>query len=99
MSTFLAEALMEKYRINGNHDPLANMKDAIDWSVFPGLLKDLYHNDTDQGGRPNIFITTMVQVLFLQSIYSLSNEQAEKEIKDWISLMNSLGFHDDRAGL
>ncbi|MCL5681109.1 MAG: hypothetical protein M1515_03565 [Candidatus Thermoplasmatota archaeon] len=33
MSSLLDEALKEKYRINGIHDPLAYMKDAIDWSV------------------------------------------------------------------
>ena len=33
------------------------MKDAIGWSVFPELLKDLYRNDTDQGARPDIPVT------------------------------------------
>ena len=63
MSTLYSETLKEIYRLNDIHDPLAYMKDAIDWSVFPELLKDLYHNQTDQDGRPNIPITTMVKVL------------------------------------
>jgi IS5 family transposase len=92
MSTLYGETLKEIYKLNGIHDPLAYMKDAIDWSVFPELLEDLYHNNTDQGGRPNIPVTTMVKVLFLQSMYNLVDEQAEKEIKDRISFMNFLGF-------
>ncbi len=37
-------------------------------------------------------ITTMVKVLFLQSMYNLVDGQAEKEIKDRISFMYFLGF-------
>ncbi len=92
MSSLLDEALKEKYRMNSINDPLAYMRDAIDWSVFSELLKGLYLNNTYQGGRPNIPITTMVKVLFLQSTYNLVDEQAEKEIKDRISFMNFLGF-------
>ncbi len=92
MSSLLDEELKEKCRINGIHDPLAYMKDAIDWSVFPELLKDLYRNDTDQGARPDIPVTTMVKALFLQSTFNMVDEQAEKEIKDRTSFMNFPGF-------
>ena len=47
MSSRLDEALKEKYRINGIHDPLAYVKYAIDWTVFPELLKDLNRSGTD----------------------------------------------------
>ena len=92
MSSLLDEALKEKYRMNAINDPLAFMKDAIDLSAFPPLLKDLYHNDTDRGGRPNIPIITMVKVLFLQSVFNMVDEQAEKEIHDRISFMNFLDY-------
>ncbi len=93
MRSLLDEALKEKYHINVIHDPLIYMKDAIDWSVFPELLKDLYHNNTAPGGgRPNILITSMEKVLFSQSMYNPVDEQVEKEIKDRISFMNFLGF-------
>ena len=78
MSALLEEALKEKYRTNAINDPLAFAKDAIDWSAFPPpLLKDLYHNDIDKGGRPNIPIITMVKVLFLQSMFNMVDEQTE----------------------
>lgn len=94
MADLLDEAIREKYRKYFSSDPLKFMKDAIDWSAFPPLIDDLYHNDTDRGGAPNIPITTMVKVLFLQSIYNLSDEQIEREIHDRISFMNFLDYPD-----
>ncbi len=94
MADLLDEAIREKYRKYFSSDPLKFMRKAVDWSAFPPLLKDLYHNDTDKGGAPNIPVTTMVKVLFLQSIYNLSDEQIEKEIHDRISLMNFLDYPD-----
>ncbi|MEM3448859.1 MAG: transposase [Nitrososphaerota archaeon] len=85
---------MNKNRQYFIKDPLKFMKDAIEWSAFPPLLKDLYHNDTEDGGRPNIPIITMVKILFLQSLYNLSDKQAEKEIHDRISFMNFLDYPD-----
>jgi len=71
MADLLDESIKEKYRQYFVNDPLKFMKDAIDWNAFPSLLKDIYHNDTEEGGRPNIPITTMVKILFLQSLYDL----------------------------
>ena len=94
MSDLFDEALKEKYRQYFVNDPLAFAKNAIDWTAFPPLLKDLYHNDTDRGGRPNIPVITMIKVLYLQSLYNLVDEQAEKEIHDRISFMNFLDYPD-----
>ena len=94
ISSLLDEALKEKYRQYFVNDPLAFAKEAIDWTRFPPLLKDLYHNDTDRGGRPNIPVITMVKVLYLQSLYNLVDEQAEKDIHDRISFMNFLDYPD-----
>ena len=68
------------------------MKDAIDWSVFPDILKDLYHNQTDQEGRPNIPVIMIVKVLFLQGVFNMVDEQAETLIHDRISFMNFLDY-------
>ena len=58
------------------------------------FLRNLYHNDTDRGGGPNIPTITMVKVLYLQSIYNLVDDQTEKEIYDRISFMNFLDYPD-----
>ena len=94
MSNLLNEELKEKYRTNATNDPLAFAKDAIDWTAFPPLLKDLYHNDTDRGGKPNIPIKTMVKILFLQSMFNMSDELAEKLIRDRISFMDFQDYPD-----
>jgi IS5 family transposase len=92
MSDLFDNALREKYKNSGIHDPLAFINDAIDWNTFSTLLKDLYHNDTDKGGRPNIPVITMVKVLFLQSMFNLVDEQAEIMIR--ISFLNFLDYPD-----
>ena len=94
MANLLDESIREKYRQYFIDDPLKFMNDAIDWSSFPPLLSDLYHNDTDRGGAPNIPVNTMVKVLFLQSIYNTSDEQIEREIRDRITFMNFLDYPD-----
>ncbi|MCL5408395.1 MAG: transposase [Candidatus Thermoplasmatota archaeon] len=94
MASLLDESIKEKYRQYFINDPLKFMKESIDWRVFPPLLKDLYHNDTEEGGRPNIPIINMVKILFLQSLYNLSDQQAEKEIHYRTSLMNFLDYPD-----
>ncbi len=94
MGNLIDEAIKEKYKESIGHDSLSFMKDAIDWNAFPPLLKDIYHNDTEQGGTPNIPITTMVKVMFLQSIYNTSDEQIERDIHDRITFMNFRDYPD-----
>ena len=98
MADLLEETITEKYWKYFSSDPLKFMKETIDWSAFPPLIDALYHNDTDKGGAPNIPITTMVKVLFLQSIYNLSDEQIEREIHNRISFMNFLNYTDRLPG-
>ena len=94
MADFLDESIREKYRQYFINYLVEFMRKAVDWSAFPPLLKELYNNETHKGGAPNIPVTTMVKVHFLQSIYSISVEQTEKEIHDRISFMNFLDYPD-----
>ena len=94
MSDLLDHAINEKYSIMKINEPLIFVKNAIDWDAFTPLLNDLYHNDTDNGGRPNIPVKTMVKVLFLQSMFNMVDEQVETLIKDRISFMNFLDYPD-----
>ena len=94
MSDLLDHAIKEKYNSMKINDPLIFVKNAIDWDAFTPLLNDLYHNGTDNGGRPNIPVKIMVKVLFLQSMFNMVDEQAETLIKDRISFMNFLDYPD-----
>ena len=94
MSYLLDHAIKEKYSTMKINDPLIFLKNAIDWDAFTPLMNDLYHNDTDSSGRPNIPVKTMVKVLFLQSMFNMVDEQAETLIRDRISFMNFLDYPD-----
>ncbi len=89
------------YSLTGKYDELSKYGDKlyemgklIDWESFRPILSDLYKNNTDNGGRPNIDPVTMVKILFLQSIYDLVDEEMEKQLHDRISFMHFLGFPD-----
>ncbi|MEM3845580.1 MAG: transposase [Candidatus Parvarchaeota archaeon] len=56
------------------------------------VLKDLYHNDTEKGGRPNIDEIVMIKSLFLQAIYNISDEALERELHDRLSFRNFLNY-------
>jgi IS5 family transposase len=56
------------------------------------MLKDLFTNDTEQGGRPNYDEILMVKILFLQSIYNIVDESMETEIYDSVRLVNFLDY-------
>ena len=84
--------LKEKYRQYFVKDILAFAKDAIDWTVFPHLVKVIYQNDTDRGERPYIPVITIVKVLYLHSLYKLADKPAENENRDRISFMNFLDY-------
>jgi IS5 family transposase len=47
---------------------------------------DLYRNQTEVGGQPNIDIVLMVKMLVLQSMYTLSDPELERQANDRISL-------------
>ncbi|MEM3554565.1 MAG: hypothetical protein QXU79_01950 [Candidatus Micrarchaeaceae archaeon] len=53
---------------------LEKIDKIIDWESLRPVLKDLYHNDTEKGGRPNIDEIVMIKSLFLQAIYNISDK-------------------------
>ena len=71
MSGLFDHALREKYNSMKINDPLVFIKNAIDWDAFTPLLKDLYRNETDNGGLPKITVKTMAKVLFLQNMFNM----------------------------
>ena len=85
--------MKEKYeKLRKFGDRLAEMKKIIDWESLRPLRKDLFINDTDKGGRPNVDEILMVKVLFLQSIYNHVDESVERELYDRISFVNFLDY-------
>ena len=85
--------LRERYeQLKKRGDKLAEIKNVIDWESLRPLLKDLFTNDTEQGGRPNYDEILMVKILFLQSIYNIVDESMETEIYANIRFVNFLDY-------
>ena len=87
--------LSEAYRtVRGLGDRLALMKEQIDWTPFRKMIKSVFYNHTNMGGRPNTDELVIVRCLLLQGWYGLSDEELEYQINDRLSFRNFVGFPD-----
>lgn len=72
-------------------DPLEKVKDFVDFEVFrEELEKGLEFSDRSKGGRPPYDAVLIFKILVLQTLYTLSDEQTEYQIKDRLSFMRFL---------
>ncbi|QDD96865.1 Transposase (plasmid) [Roseomonas mucosa] len=77
-------------------DPLERLWAVVDFEVFrPVLDAALARSDRSRGGRPPYDAVLMFRILVLQALYSLSDEQAEFQLRDRLSFMRfaGLGLH------
>ena len=85
-------AIRHEYeRIKELGDRLVEIWNRINWDDFRPKLDILFCNNTERGGRPNIDVIVMLRCLFIQQLYSLSDEQLERELADRISFRMFLG--------
>ena len=78
-------------------DPLERLSRVVDFEVFRGELEaTLSRSDRSKGGRPPYDPVMMFKVLVLQTLYTLSDEQTEYQLKDRLSFMRFIGLalHD-----
>jgi transposase, IS5 family len=83
--------------LSASGDPLERLAGVIDFEVFRGDLKAaLSRSDRARGGRPPYDPVLMFKVLVLQTLYTLSDEQTEYQLKDRLSFMRFVGLalHD-----
>jgi IS5 family transposase len=73
-------------------DRLAIADKLVDWEAFRPIIRDLYRNDSEQGGRPNADEVVMVKLLVAQQWYGLSDEETEREAVDRLSFRHFLGY-------
>ena len=83
---------------------LGEVEPLIDWKVFRPIVREIYNNRTERGGRPNNDEVVMVKMLVLQSWYGLSDPELERQATDRISFRKFLGFPEvipavQRSGL
>ena len=76
-------------------DPLMRLSEHIDFEMFrPLLLEKLaFSRDALGRGRPPHDPVLMFKILILQSLYDMSDDSAEFQIKDRLSFMRFLGLN------
>ena len=78
-------------------DPLERLNSVVDFELFrPELGAALARADRSRGGRPPYDAVLMFRVLVLQTLYTLSDDQAEYQLRDRLSFMRFVGLalHD-----
>jgi IS5 family transposase len=74
-------------------DPLERLARVIDFELFrPELAAALAHSDRAKGSRPPYDAVLMFKILVLQTLYTLSDDQTEYQIRDRLSFMCFLGL-------
>ena len=96
MTSFQHYVLKEQYkRVSGLGDRLELMKEQIDWDPFIPLVRSVYHDNSDNGGRPHTDEVLVVRCMLLQNWYGLSDPELEYQINDRLSFRNFLGFPEE----
>jgi transposase len=74
-------------------DPLERLASVVDFEVFRDELeRALMRSDRSKGGRPPYDAVLMFRLLVLQTLYTLSDDQAEYQLRDRLSFMRFLGL-------
>lgn len=73
-------------------DPLEKLDDVIPWGEFRKLLEKKLGRRfrNPQGGRPPYDVILMFKMLVLQTLFNISDDQAEYQVRDRLSFMRFL---------
>jgi transposase, IS5 family len=86
--------LDERYAaLSAAGDPLERLAAVVEFELFrPDLDAALARSDRAKGGRPPYDAVMMFKVLVLQTLYTLSDDQTEYQLKDRLSFMRFVGL-------
>lgn len=74
-------------------DPLERLAAVVDFELFRSELeRALRRSDRTKGGRPPYDAVLMFRVLVLQTLYTLSDDQTEYQLRDRLSFMRFIGL-------
>ena len=84
--------LDERYaQLSKQGDPLERINNIVSWSVFKPVLKKLDKQDRKSNAGRKAYPSLMLfKMLIIQSLYNLSDEQVEFQVKDRLSFMRFL---------
>lgn len=92
-SRALFDFIDHQAKLSQYNDPLQTLETFIDWEGFRALIEGCFPKvDYSKGGRPPYDKIMLFKVLVLQSLYNLSDGQAEFQIADRITFMRFLGL-------
>lgn len=78
-------------------DPLVKLNKVVKWDMFAADLRTIRDKERkSNAGRKPFDVILMFKILILQSLYNLSDDQTEFQIRDRLSFMRFLGLslHD-----
>ena len=79
--------------LSKNGDPLLKLNKVMDWNIFMPLLNWTFKKEKKtRSGRKHYPLLIMFKILILQSLYNLSDQQTEYQIRDRLSFMRFLGL-------
>ncbi|MFQ5586168.1 MAG: IS5 family transposase [Thermodesulfobacteriota bacterium] len=74
-------------------DPLVKLNKVVSWEIFRPDLETLREKERkSSAGRKPFDVVLMFKILVLQSLYNLSDDQTEYQVRDCLSFMRFLGL-------
>jgi IS5 family transposase len=93
MQTGLLDWQLRFKQLDNGGDPLPKIQKVVNWELFRPLLEVVRDKEHKSNvGRKPFETVLMFKVLILQSLYNLSDEQTEFQIRDRLSFMRFLGL-------
>lgn len=85
-------------QLDNGGDPLVKLNEVVDWELFRRDLEQIREKDRkSNAGRKPFDVILMFKILILQSLYNLSDDQIEFQIRDRLSFMRFLGLSLNRT--
>lgn len=80
-------------QLDNGGDPLIKLNEVMDWELFRKNLESIRDKERkSNAGRKPFDAVLMFKILILQSLYNLSDDQLEFQIRDRLSFMRFLGL-------
>jgi len=80
-------------QLDNGGDPLVKLNEVVHWELFRDDLEAVRDKDRkSNAGRKSFDVILMFKILILQSLYNLSDDQLEFQIRDRLSFMRFLGL-------
>ena len=80
-------------QLDNGGDPLIKLNEVVNWELFRKDLEVIRDKERkSNAGRKAFDVILMFKILILQSLYNLSDDQLEFQIRDRLSFMRFLGL-------